>query len=313
MKSTAISILSIRCLAMLALMIGAARPGFAADGQIHSFNVDPHWEKFGITTSGDHAKQGVQDFGWRATNKAGGAAAGEIGGIVTRWFTRSVYWTKIPTKTLNDKLTVSGRFAVHQTREHSGVLFGFFHETSRGRRPLNSLALFVGGENKKGGDDKARRGQFSWAFANARNSAGVFKEVGAFDGRYQDTRTPPIRSDGKPHDFVIAYDPGVADSRGEITITMDGATWKAVLPPGFKSAGATLNRFGIMNAQYGGDALECYFDDIRVNGESFDFTQDPGWEGLENKVSFTKLEESPYHDLRWSKTNSPAANRERSS
>src|SRR5436309_1727460 len=121
----------ISCLAMLALTTRGARLSYAADAQIHSFDVDPNWEKFGVTTTGDHSQQAVQDFGWRPTNKAGGAAPGEIGGIITRAFERSVYWKKIATKTLNDKLTVSGRFAVPHTDETSALLFGFFNETSR--------------------------------------------------------------------------------------------------------------------------------------------------------------------------------------
>ena len=187
-----------RLLTMLALVIGLARLSFAGNEEVRTFDVDPHWEKFGITRTGDHTKQAVQDFGWCPSNKSGGAAAGEIGGVVTRSFTRSVYWTKIGTKTLNDKLTISGRFAIHQTKEHSAVLLGFFNENSRGRRPLNSLVLYLGGENKQGGNDKRRHGQFSRVFANVRNADAVFKEVGAFDGRLADTKTAPILSDVNP-------------------------------------------------------------------------------------------------------------------
>src|SRR5438067_5290871 len=191
------------CLVMLALAV--SRVCHAGDEQIHSFDVDPHWEKFGITTTGDHTKQAVQDFGWRPTNKGGGAAPGEIGGIITRAFERSVYWKKIPTRNLNDKLTISGRFAIPQTREHSAVLLGFFNENSRGRRPLNSFVFYLGGENKQSSDPKRRHGQFSWVFANMRNSDGVFKEVGAFNGRLAEPNTRPFNSDGKPHDCVLAY------------------------------------------------------------------------------------------------------------
>src|SRR5438874_12878182 len=103
------------CLVTLAMAV--SRVSHAADEQIHSFDVDPNWEKFGITTTGDHTKQAVQDFGWRPTNKGGGAAPGEIGGIITRAFERYVYWKKIPTTNLTDKLTISGSLANTQTAE----------------------------------------------------------------------------------------------------------------------------------------------------------------------------------------------------
>src|SRR5256885_16860193 len=107
-----------RLLTMLALVIGLARLSFAGNEEVRSFDVDPHWEKFGITTTGDHTKQAVQDFGWWPTNKAGGAAPGEIGGIITRSVTRSAYWTKNATKNLNDKITVSRRLGITPTHGH---------------------------------------------------------------------------------------------------------------------------------------------------------------------------------------------------
>src|SRR5436190_7553118 len=290
-----------KCVATITLAIGAAELSYAGGEPLHSFDLDPHWERFGITASGDRFQKAVQEFGWRHTNHAGGAAPGEIGGVITRAFDRSVYWTKIGPKTLNDNLTISGRFAVRRTEEHSALMLGFFNEDSRGRRPINALYVQLGGENKPA--NRRRPGQFSWVFANVKNSDYVFKGVGAFNGRLADTDTAPIASDGKPHDFLLVYDPSGGNSRGEIGITIDRTTWKGALPPGFKKAGATFNRFGLMNTQYGGHAMEFYFDDLRVNGESFDFTQDPNWEGMNNHVTFSKLEEEPYHDLRWSNTN----------
>lgn len=56
--------------------------------------------------------------------------------------------------------------------------------------------------------------------------------MGAFDGGiYQKTMTPPIRSDGKSHDFAVEYDPAGGDGLGEISITVDGKTWKQALEP----------------------------------------------------------------------------------
>src|SRR5437867_4184175 len=71
-------------------------------------------------------------------------------------------------------------------------------------------------------------GQFSWAFADVANRNWKASGVGAFDGGvYQKTMSPPIKSDGKPHDFAVAYDPaGGEGGAGEVSVTIDGKTWK---------------------------------------------------------------------------------------
>lgn len=57
-----------------------------------------------------------------------------------------------------------------------------------------------------------------------------------------------------------------------------------------------------MNVQTTGGAMEFYVDDLKVNGESFDFTPDPGWEGIGNHVTFEDRDMRPHHDLRWEKS-----------
>src|SRR5262245_26620371 len=108
--------------AWIASLACAALPAMAAE-PVHTFETDPGWEKFGETALGAPNPRTIkQDFGWRPTNKAGGAAPGEIGGIMSRSsFTRSTYWKEIPTKTLEDKLSISGRFAVPHTDNDSAM------------------------------------------------------------------------------------------------------------------------------------------------------------------------------------------------
>jgi hypothetical protein len=286
--------------------VGLPRSVRAAENlETHSFDSDPAWEKFGETAMGGKSRQVTQDFGWRPTNKAGGAAPGEIGGVFGRSLTRAVYWMKIPEKTTNDKLSISGRFAVPRTDNDSGMQIGFFHETSTGWRTPNSLVFRLSGEDKKEPAWEGKWvGQFSWAFVDFANRNVKASGIGALDGNvYQNTKTPPIYSDGKSHEFAIAYDPAGAGGNGEVSITIDGKTWTGALEPGQKTEGATFNRVGFMNLQTSGNGMEFYCDDLRVNGELIDFTKDPGWEADGNKASFEDRDIRPYHDLRWSKTN----------
>src|SRR5258707_2345012 len=66
---------SIRPFVLCLLLLPFARAGAADDG-VQSFDKDPGWEKFGEKTAGAPIKITRQDFGWRPTHKAGGAAAG---------------------------------------------------------------------------------------------------------------------------------------------------------------------------------------------------------------------------------------------
>jgi len=90
-----------------------------------------------------------QDFGHRASNRAGGKEPGEIGGRIQRSATPASYAKVIPERTLDARLTASGKFAVRSNDGGSGMLFGWFHDTSRGWRTPNSLAFRIDGNGGK--------------------------------------------------------------------------------------------------------------------------------------------------------------------
>src|SRR5262249_53461708 len=49
-------------------------------------------------------------------------------------------------------------------------------------------------------------------------------------------------------------------------------------------AGATFDRFGIMNMTKPGNTMTIYFADLRYDGKTHDFTKDPGWGGSNNRA-----------------------------
>jgi len=77
------------------------------------FDADPHWDGHRNRLVPDNLPATRQDFGYRTTRKAGGKDPGEIGGRVQRSVTPAYYAKSIAPVTLEDKLTASGRFAVH--------------------------------------------------------------------------------------------------------------------------------------------------------------------------------------------------------
>ena len=111
------------------------------------FSTDPNWDSYRNHLLPHPPPKTKQDFGYRTTNKAGGAKAGEIGGRAQRAATPASYARIIPTKTLNDKLSASGKFSVTWDDNGNGVLFGFFNSDSRGWRAKNSLVFRLDGDD----------------------------------------------------------------------------------------------------------------------------------------------------------------------
>ena len=265
----------------------------ATADRFQDFSVDPNWEGRGNRTAEEHARTVVQDFGYSYTNYAGGETLGEIGGRISRSLTPATYATVIPTKTLNDRFTASGKFAVTEADGSSGMLIGWFNTGSRGWRTPNSLVFRLDGNGGK-----------YWVFfeygtQNYRTGGGA-----TFEGeRYQTTKTPPEPADGTVHTWSLTYNPDGADGNGAITFVMDGVTYTAALAPGHKADGATFNRFGLVNVQLAGKGMNVYLDDLNIDGESYDFSDDPGWEGNGNRITFQDNEIRPYHNFGWSQTN----------
>ena len=91
------------------------------------FTGDPRWEGFRNRLLPTPLPVTRQEFGWRR-----GGRGHEIGGWIQRSLTPAWFAKVIPQQTLNDRLSASGKFAVTRDEGGSGVLFGWFNESSRG-------------------------------------------------------------------------------------------------------------------------------------------------------------------------------------
>src|SRR5436190_371285 len=258
------------------------------------FTSDPNWTSFRNRLIPDPPPKTKQDFGFRTTNKAGGAKAGEIGGRAQRAATPAWYAKPIATKTLNDRLSASGKFSVTFDDNGNGILFGFFNTDSKGWRAKNSLVFRLDGNGMK-----------YWVFYEYGTQHWLAGGAGCFSGdAYQTTKTKPMKSDGTSHDWKLEYDPDGANGNGEVTFTLDGKPWKLNLTDGHRADGATFNRFGILNQQTTGGSIEAYFDDVVINGEEENFDSDPKWEAVGNQAEYEDRIRRPYNDFGYSaKTN----------
>src|SRR5258705_9705465 len=135
--------------ALLLIPLLSAAPNESKNQKTLDFSTDPAWDQNRNRLIPNPPPKTKQDFGYRTTNKAGGAKPGEIGGRAQRAATPAWYAKTIPTKTLNDKLSASGKFAVTYDDNGNGILFGFFNSDSRGWRAKNSLVFRLDGNGMK--------------------------------------------------------------------------------------------------------------------------------------------------------------------
>jgi hypothetical protein len=273
------------------IVVATVAPISAAAERHWDFSSDPGWDGYRNRLLPDPLPRTTQNFGYRQSNHAGGKSPGEIGGFVQRSLTPASYAKAIPAKTLNDKLSASGRFAVTNDESASGVLFGWFHESSRGWRTPNSLVVRLDGNGRK-----------YWLFFEYGTSNWLTGGGATFEGRYQTTKTKPFPADGTPHEFSLTYDPAGHNGDGEITLVLDGKNYSAAMLPGHKADGALFNRFGILNVQTSGSGMEVYLDDLVIDGVSEDFSKDPQWIGIGNQVEFAERAIRPRHDFGYSRT-----------
>lgn len=288
------AVVSLLCLAGFGMGDCHANEGIeAGPTRTEKFAKDPGWDRFRNLLRPEKLPRVKQRFGYRPTQLAGGKSPGEIGGTIQRSRTRARYSTAIKPKTLNDKLTASGKLAVTKGRGGAGVMIGWFNQNSRGWRTPNSLAFRLDGNGDK-----------FWVFYEYGTRQRKTGGGGAFEGdRYQTTPTLPFPADGKSHNWSLVYEPHAQNGAGEITFQIDERAYSVPLAPGHKADGATFDRFGIWNVETNGDSMDVYFDDLIVDGKSDNFDSDPNWIGEGNNAQFTERVIRPYHNFGYQPSN----------
>ena len=252
--------------------------------RFEDFTIDPHWESYRSKLLPKNVPVIRQDFG--LTTFQGNPA---IGGRVQRSLISAWFAKVIPARTFSDKLSASGRFSVTNDDGGSGLLFGWFNDTSRGWRTPNSLVFRIDGNG----------GRY-WIFYEYGTRHWLTGGGGCFEGdRYQTTKTRPFSADGTAHTWSLNYDPQGNNREGLITLLLDGKTYRQPLLPGHKEDGAEFNRFGIFNLQTTGGALDAYFTDLVLDGAKVDLSNIEGWDAHGNKTQFEDRHLRPFHDFGW--------------
>lgn len=221
------------------------------NGTAHDFTVDPAWEGIGNeTTFEDPALYGTNDFGFSASNFAGGASPGELGGLMWRVEDshedmQAYYADDVGTLTLENHLSASGKMSAKRFTTDSGVMIGWFNSAEQDWPPSNFVGVYMDSLSDTGRLFSPMYGTSAGSTAFAHAPWLLF---------------PP---DGTPLDWTIDYDPDASGGQGAITVTLNGVTRTLLLDPGHKAEGAVLDRFGIFNMQdNNGKHSVVYFDDL---------------------------------------------------
>jgi hypothetical protein len=294
---------------------------FSASLKRESFDSDPNWEGLNNRVVPKKPLTVKQDFGYSATTNHAGRASGEMGGAVQRSTTPAYYAAAIVKKTLNDRLTASGSFAITSTDGGAGLFFGFFNSEQPGGsgRPIGSLGLDFDFE-KNGGRIAAR------LISSGNKSCGTFLTP-YLPGKFRPT---PIKRDGTRYHWTLDYNPRASSGNGQFTVTLKSDThttedygplpeasqaealarfpnttkFVVDVPPALREEGATFDRFGLMNMMKAGGSATIYFDDVNYNGESQDFSSDPNWTAVGNCRTFDDVDLVGAHNFGFSpKTN----------
>jgi hypothetical protein len=297
------------------ILVGSITKSLAVDPpttvlKTETFDHDPGWDGFNNRMVPEVAPKVTQDFGYSHTSFAS-KTAGELGGEVCRASEPAWYAAKIAPKTLDDKLSASGTFALTKSGGSSGICFGWFNgqQPSGMGRPINSLGMMLSG-SKTGG-------RLAIHLITAQN-----KVCATFVTRFERYRTPeekaimrptPIKHDGTRYYWKLDYDPAANEAKGRIQFTIksesaqpedfEGKVFTVDLPEGFKTQGTTFDHFGLINVTRPAGPLTVYFGDLELDGQPQDFSRDPNWEGSGNHQTYEAKEVAGYHDFGFTATN----------
>jgi len=266
-----------------------------------TFDRDPGWEGLSNRMEAKEGHTITQDFGYSPKTSFAGGKPGEIGGRVTRTPRLAYYAAKLPARTLNDRLSASGAFTFTETGGSCGVFVGWFNaRQTETARPTNALGMNFGAE--KTGTRLAIR------LINSGNESCGMPVTVAPPGAKK--RAPALRR-GVRYEWTLSYDPDANGSNGQVVFSLSGfdsakdpinSPVTFDLPPGFKKQGATFDRFGIVNIRKPGHAFAIWLDNLTLDGKTWDFADDPQWEGVGNRETHTETQTAGAHNFGYSET-----------
>lgn len=276
------------------LLASAAMVQLAAAAlRFESFDREPpNWEGFNNRSVAFEPKRVVQDFGFSASTSHAGGKAGEVGGRINPAGEPAWYGYRLPKAlTFDTPMSAEGRILVAKGSGH--CLLGFFHTNTLNEwRTPNTLVARI---NARG---ETYHCHFEYCTSGWRAGAGVIGKI--VPGR---SITPIEVPGGKPHRWKMTYEPGGADGKGLLTFTLNEVTATCEIEADHRRDGITVTHFGLLPVMKTWDGPgDIWIDDVVINGEQFEFNNDPRWEAFNNRRTYVTTDTRPRFDFGWSAT-----------
>jgi hypothetical protein len=257
------------------------------------FDQEPaHWE--GINNRGSQFQPRIvnQDFGYSGRSHHVGEKEGEVGGRINPAAEPAYYGYRLP-KALgfDEVLSASGKLFVAHGPGH--FLLGFFNpDTLKEWRTPNTLAARINGRGE------GFHCHLEYCTSRWRAGAGLIGES-VPGGRITAKMLPCDRV----YDWRLAYEPDQSAGTGSLTLTLSNQSAHCTVTQEHRADGATFTHFGLLPVLKSWDnAGQVWIADLTVNGKRFDFTQEPGWEGVGNRQTYETKNTRPHFDFGWSPT-----------
>lgn len=258
-----------------------------------AFDREPDgWEGVNHRTQHFAPRTVAHDFGHSLTTSHAGGQPGEIGGRIYQAGEAAYYGYRLPSPLdLDTPLSARGRIWVRPGAGH--FLVGFFNATTLNEwRTPNTLAARINGRGE------TFHCHLEYCTARWRAGAGVIGQM--VPGERVNAK--PIVA-GRVHDWEMVYDPASAQGRGALTLRLDGDVARCELAAEHRADGARFTHFGLLPVLKTWDSPgEVWLDDLTINGADFDFSTDPGWDGLANRRTYVTPDTRPRFDFGWSPT-----------
>ncbi len=259
----------------------------------------PNWIGVGNRASQLRPRPITQAFGYTRTRFADDRP-GEIGGTIVRAATPAWYARPCPQRTLTDRFSASGTFAIRASESSSGAFIGWFNAKQPHGigRPLQSLGLHLDGE--------ASGLRLAIRIITASNrSCGTYITPFVPGG----ARPTPIRNDGTRYHWSLTYDPEVNASKCQLKFHIKSLQGPAEpfetrvftlnLPAGFQAESTRFDRFGVMSVTRPGNPLRLYLARLKVHGQAINLNRDPHWEGQLNQQTYEEPIRSGVQNFGW--------------
>ncbi len=242
----------------------------AAGGQMvtrtQNFDTNPNWDSHNNRATTPALRTVTQNFGYKTTANAGGAA-GEVGGLINPAGEAAYYAKAFAARSFEQPLSASGKMKLDGG---GNTLLGFFDDNTVNEwRTPNSIVLRLYG-----------RGSFFYAYPEY----GTAKWRAGSGGEFSFPSNQVL-------DWTLNYDPA---GSGTITAVIGNATvgnqtMVATLDPAHRLDGASFDHFGLLNVNKSYDSPgQIWLDNVSINGSAPDpFNTNPGWDVLRNNTTYS--------------------------